>query len=355
MSIPRDLQGRTSPATAADKINAAYELGGPRLTRARRSRSSSRTPGEPVQDQQRDHVNFGALPPGRQLHRRRLRRHRPPLLQRQHAGRRALRDDRRPPRLPEAQGPGRARLRPLPPRRQRPRARRAPAGLPAPDRATRPARRQLLKSNLATAELAKLFARYFDYDKGLRQKKQIFSLLKLVLGHRQAARSARCRFRVVDATDRRQPRRRRQNMLQRRRRPLPAADEGRGHAVDASRRPRQQVGDEARKRASALAHERPGPRGARTEGEDQAILGRPQDAVRLLLPDAARGGRRATSATGRGCTRSATSSASATAPTGSCSRRASNGEYYGVQGMTWRARRSSTTRTRRARSTAASC
>ena len=43
-----------------------------------------------------------------------------------------LRDDRRPGRLPEALRPGRARLRALPPLRHRPRARRAPAGLPAP-------------------------------------------------------------------------------------------------------------------------------------------------------------------------------------------------------------------------------
>ena len=88
-------------------------------------------------DQQRDQRELRRLPARGQLRRRRLRRRRPPLLQRQHDGgaRRGLRDDRRAARLPAAQGPGRARLRPLPPRRQRLLPRLAPAGLPAPDHA----------------------------------------------------------------------------------------------------------------------------------------------------------------------------------------------------------------------------
>ena len=91
--------------------------------------------GRELPDQQRDQRQLRRLPARGQLRRRRLRRHRPPLLQRQHHGgaRRGLRDDRRAARLPAAQGPGRARLRPLPPRRQRLLPRLAPAGLPAPD------------------------------------------------------------------------------------------------------------------------------------------------------------------------------------------------------------------------------
>ena len=129
MSIPRDLKVEI-PGYGTDKINAAYELGGPRLT-VKTVKKLFAKPGEPFKINHIVNVELRRLPQGRQLHRRRLRRHRPRLLQRQ-LGRRALRDDRRQPGLPEAQGPGRARLRPLPPRRQRPRARRAPAGLPAP-------------------------------------------------------------------------------------------------------------------------------------------------------------------------------------------------------------------------------
>ena len=76
----------------------------------------------------------------------------------------ALRDDRRPARLPEAQGPGRARLRPLPPRRQRLLPRLAPAGLPAPDLA--PGRRpRSCSTSSKRKELAHIFGRYFEVDK----------------------------------------------------------------------------------------------------------------------------------------------------------------------------------------------
>ena len=129
MSIPRDLKVDI-PGYGKDRVNAAYELGGPRLT-VKTVKQLFADARQAVQDQPHRQRRLRRLPQGRQLHRRRLRRHRPRLLQRQ-LGRRELRDDRRQPGLPEAQGPGRARLRPLPPRRQRPRARGAPAGLPAP-------------------------------------------------------------------------------------------------------------------------------------------------------------------------------------------------------------------------------
>ena len=77
---------------------------------------------------------------------------------------RGLRDDRRAARLPEAQGPGRARLRPLPPRRQRLLPRLAPAGLPAPDLAPGRASAQLLDVS-KRKELAHIFGRYFEVDK----------------------------------------------------------------------------------------------------------------------------------------------------------------------------------------------
>ena len=120
MSIPRDLKVDI-PGYDNDRINAAYELGGPRLT-VKTVKKLFANARRAVQDQPHHPGRLRRLPQGRQLHRRRLRRHRPRLLQRQ-LGRRELRHDRRQPGLPEAQGPGRARLRPLPPRRQRPRAR----------------------------------------------------------------------------------------------------------------------------------------------------------------------------------------------------------------------------------------
>ena len=43
MSMPARPEGRRSPATARDKINAAYALGGPKLDRARRSSELPRT------------------------------------------------------------------------------------------------------------------------------------------------------------------------------------------------------------------------------------------------------------------------------------------------------------------------
>ena len=137
MSLPRDLKVKI-PGAGTGKINSAYEIGGPRKTVVDDQAAVRGRDGRGLPDQQRDQRQLRRLPARGQLRRRRLRRRRPPLLQRQHDGgaRRGLRDDRHPARLPEAQGPGRARLRPLPPRRQRLLPRHAPAGLPAPDRAS---------------------------------------------------------------------------------------------------------------------------------------------------------------------------------------------------------------------------
>ena len=129
MSIPRDLKVDI-PGYGTDKINAAYELGGPRLTR-QDGQEAVLDARQAVQDQPRRQRRLRRLPQGVNyigcvyvdIDRDYFN---------DNSGGRELRDDRHRPRLPEAQGPGRARLRPLPPRRQRPRARRAPAGLPAP-------------------------------------------------------------------------------------------------------------------------------------------------------------------------------------------------------------------------------
>ena len=177
MSIPRDLKVDI-PGYGNDRINAAYELGGPRLT-VKTVKKLFADAGRAVQDQPHRPGRLRRLPQGRQLHRLRLRRHRPRLLQRQ-LGRRELRDDRRQPGLPEAQGPGRARLRPLPPRRQRPRAR-ARASRTSCARCATPRAPAGCSTTGAARQLATIFARYTDTDKGLRRKKDVFSLLKLVL------------------------------------------------------------------------------------------------------------------------------------------------------------------------------
>ena len=101
MSIPRDLQVMI-PGRGYDKINAAYELGGPRLT-VRTVKQLLSTPGEPFNVNNVVIVNFGRLPARRELHRRRLGRRRPALLQRPHRPGR-LRRHRPPARLPEALG-----------------------------------------------------------------------------------------------------------------------------------------------------------------------------------------------------------------------------------------------------------
>ena len=102
MSIPRDL-----------KVDIPGYGNGQdqRRLRARRpapdgqdGQEAVRDAGPAVQDQPRRQRRLRRLPQGRQLHRLRLRRHRPRLLQRQ-LGRRELRHDRRQPGLPEAQRP----------------------------------------------------------------------------------------------------------------------------------------------------------------------------------------------------------------------------------------------------------
>ena len=95
--------------------------------------------GEALPRQPRDRGQLPRLPRRGRRHQLRLRRRRPPLLplQPRRADRPALGGDQRAARLPEAVRPEGARLRALPPPRQRHRARRAPAGLPALRRARR--------------------------------------------------------------------------------------------------------------------------------------------------------------------------------------------------------------------------
>ena len=147
MSIPRDLKvEHPGPRHRQDQ----------RGLRDRRPDAVGQDDPQPAAhpDQPRGQRQLRRLPPRGRPPRLRLHRRRPPLLQRQQPAvrrRRRLRDDRRQGRLPEALRPGRAGLRPLPPLRHRPRARRAPAAVPVrrqgPDR-----RRQALQRPQGAAE-----------------------------------------------------------------------------------------------------------------------------------------------------------------------------------------------------------
>ena len=125
MSLPRDLKVEI-PGHGTDKINAAYELGGPQLDardrqaahRAARSTTSSTSTstasgGRSTRSAACTPTSTGATST---------------------TSRRVL-VHQRPAGLPAAVRPQGAPVRALPPRGHRPRARRAPAGLPAPGQA----------------------------------------------------------------------------------------------------------------------------------------------------------------------------------------------------------------------------
>jgi LCP family protein required for cell wall assembly len=116
--------------------------------------------------------------------------------------------------------------------------------------------------------LAKLFARYFDYDKGLAKKKQIFSLAKLVLG--TAKHPVReVPFEVVDAPDHVNLEAS-QNML---RRNVDRFLEPTKSSSSSSSKKSSSGSSKKRRKSTSVSYKNvPGLVGARTEGEDQAIL-----------------------------------------------------------------------------------
>ena len=128
--------------------------------------------------------------------------------------------------------------------------------------------------------LAKLFARYFDYDKGLAKKKQIFSLAKLVLGTathpvRRGAVRGRRRARP------RQPRGVAEHAAAQRR-PLPGADEGLLVVVGLEEVERRVV-QEAQQERHRL-QERARPRRRAHRGREPGDPGRPQDGFPFYFP-----------------------------------------------------------------------
>ena len=337
---PARPEGRRSPGYGTDKINAAYELGGPRLTVATVKQLFT-TPGEPSRSTTSINVNFGGF-------RRAVnyiggvyvdidRRY----FNDNSAAAEQLRDDRRPARLPEAQGPGRARLRPLPPRRQRPRPRRAPAGLPAPDRATSAASRKLLDvGDRATRSSRGSSRRYFEVDKGLRQDEADLRAAQARCSFTGQARAGQ-RGAASASTTRRDPastldRLARTQLAQDRRRVPERAGLG-----EAAPRPRRHAG-----RPQA-------PRSAQAQAQQAAPTSRASSEARARGREPGRSlGRPASSSsrsTSRRCARRGSRYAGHRAADLHDPRRArqahqayrlvlspaSYGEYYGVQGMTW--------------------
>ena len=175
MSIPRDLKVDTSRGygTRQDQ-RGLHAWAAPVLTVQARHASLLGIPINHVIN-----IDFGGFRQAVDRARLRLRRRRPPLLQRQlRPAASRLRRDRRPAGLPEAVRLGRARLRALPPRRHRPRARRAPAGLPAPGQGSRSASSKLVRRPQQAGRASS--ARYMSTDiRGTRRRS--CELLKLVL------------------------------------------------------------------------------------------------------------------------------------------------------------------------------
>ena len=318
MSIPRDLKAVEIPGHGRDKINAAFEHGGERLTVRTIKKLFERRDGQGLPDQQRHQRRVRLLPQGRRLHRRRLRRHRPRLLQRQHARRRALRRDRRQRRLPEAQGQGRAGLRPLPPHRQRLHPRRPPAGLPAPGaqpvgRASGCSRSASARSSRGRSAATSRSTRASAPTR--RSSRCSGSRCTWCSGARASTRSASAPTESDNPTvDTR----------------LFASDESLRKTVGefmnakssakptATSKPTPEDKESARLRKKRNRNKSaavPGLEEARPQGVDQAVLADPKLKFPFYFPTLRTDGRRATRAPSRGSTASATSRAASTRPT----------------------------------------
>ena len=267
MSVPRDLKVKI-PGHGTDKINAAYELGGPRLT-VKTVKSLFAKPGEPFKINHIVNINFGGF---RQV----INKIGGVYVD---IDRDYFNDNSGGERFATIDvNPGYQKLK----------------GQDALDYVryrhgdndlVRAARQQDFLRQVRNAagarrllnyrkrrELAKLFARYTDTDKGLRQKKDVFSLLKLVLFTGQKP-VREVRFRV-DLTDDPVYLTASQDKL-----------DATAHEflnAQASKKPRTTSRASEADRKSAQARKKsnrnraadvPGLEIARREGEDQAIVG----------------------------------------------------------------------------------
>ena len=254
----------------------------------------------------RDRRRLRRLPRAREPARVRLHRRRPPLLQPQRRHRRhQLRLDRHAGRLPAPVRRRRARLRPLPPRRQRPRARRPPAGLPAPgpraDRCRRPARRPPRAAAPARREHPHRHPR-LQADHRLDQARRSAP---------PTSPSSRCRSPPPSAPRTSRPRRRRSATTVRRFL-HPSVATAKAPSAAAARQ--AQAGGPRHRASWPPPRRRPSTPRSASSTPPAAAPARP------------------TTASAR--TRSRTRRARATPPTG-CRSAPALGEYYGVQGTDW--------------------
>ena len=291
MSIPRDLK-------VDDPRSRRRTRSTPPTSRRRAARGSTRQDGQEavrgrdrrgVPDQQRDDRRLRRLPAGGRLHRRRLRRHRPALLQRQLGGRDYATIDIQ---------PGYQKL----------------CGQDALDYVryrhtdndlVRAARQQdFLRQAKNAAGVAKLLAvererhadprvrRYFRLDKSLRSNKQIFSLLQA-----RRCSCARSNPRSTRSASRPTTRRTRQldsnlysqsaTCAER----LPASSCRRESSADAARAARRADGQtavarERRSASGAPASRSRASRTPRTRGRGPGGARRSQARLPVLLPDA---------------------------------------------------------------------
>jgi polyisoprenyl-teichoic acid--peptidoglycan teichoic acid transferase len=195
--------------------------------------------------------------------------------------------------------------------------------------------REMMSADLANLRrLAKLFARYFDYDKGLAKKKQIFSLAKLVLG--TAKHPVReVPFEVVDAPDHVNLEAS-STMIQRSvdRFFEPTTATG-GNARKSSGGSKKKKGKRVSANSAAYYKNVPGLVGARTEGENQAILAARKTGFGFYFPTLRYGGG---SYVGQ-APRLYTIRDELNRPQHAYRLVLSAGQnegYYGIQGMTWR-------------------
>ena len=254
--------------------------------------------------------------------------------------------------------PGRARLRPLPPQRQRLRPRRAPAGLPAPD-AQAPGRRRARLTRRRASELLQHLRPLHRSVDNPASNEAILSLLKLGALPRPSTRRS-SEVQLPGA-----PRRRTRTSTRpvrhdrRSRRPSTSSSTAQGSADQGAREPTP-----TSRRREAQARRAQAPTTSRASSDARRPRARTRPIARraarrrlpVLLPDAAHDRlalRRATEP--RAVHDHATRTASAPGLPARALRRAHRRVLRRPGDDLDGTRRSSTTRTARARSTAASC
>ena len=324
----------TIPGHGVDKINAAYAIGGAELDASRRSAACCDIPINHVVN-----VNFGGFRARSTASAASTSTSTAATstTTTRRGGGGELRDDRHQAGLPAAVRPGRARLRPLPPPRHRLRARRAPAGLPRARRRTQVGVGRLFCDR---KELLRIFGRYTQTD--IDSERRDPAAAAAGLRGREApdprgplpGRDRERRRRLVRDDHRRQPAQDRpassSNCAGIRRRRARADDDDH---EDVRRAVKRQEDEDVERVGRARARARRG----QDQGEDYVATMSTKAAASRLLP-AARADRRGGYAD-QACNPRSTHQRPRRPPY----RRyrivvyaGDIGQYYGVQGTTWR-------------------